>query len=71
MGFYADDARHLSLAWWQENVAPTLTDETLAPVKLAASNDFAGYREGFKTYDNWWDCAREHAKAAGFKLIED
>jgi hypothetical protein len=71
MGFYADDARHLSLNWWQENVAPTLTDETLAPVKLAALEDFAGYRERFKNFDSWLECAREHAKAAGFELVEE
>jgi hypothetical protein len=53
--FTAYDASQLSDEWYGEAL-PGLENDERDAIKTAALEEFANYRDAFKTYPEWCDC---------------
>lgn len=53
--FTAYDASQLSDEWYAQAL-PELNDDQRDAIKTAALEEFANYRDVFKTFNEWCDC---------------
>jgi hypothetical protein len=60
--FTAHDASQLSDAWYAD-MLPGLSAARRDTIKHQALDEFADYRDSFKTFDEWCDCLAEKREA--------